>query len=96
VQELRYELWPLKEWTLSPTFRLEVKVTIPRRAPGVWKRWFGKVRTIACHGLDQKTSSPLSGATLDQGRDVLELRAQVVARFPDRLRCRIGDEDLVR
>jgi hypothetical protein len=97
VQTFQYEVWPLKEWKLAPGFTAKVTVTMPRPAPGWWKRTFGKVRSIACHGHAGGKDAPLAGARLTQRGRTLEYRADLgAATLPDRLVCNLGDEDLIR
>jgi hypothetical protein len=97
VQAFQYEVWPLKEWTLAPGFTAKVTVTMPRPAPGWWKRTFGQVRSIACHGMTGDKGASLAGARLTQKGRTLEYRVDLgAAALPDRLACSMGDEDLIR
>ena len=92
MQELAYLLGPIKQWSLAPDFAITLEVSMPREPPNWCKRTFGKVRGIACmrswdevldgHG-EQRGARFVYTATL-RGRD-----------FPDRLECRLGDEDLL-
>ncbi len=45
-----YELWPLKEWTLSDTFFLSVKLIIPNN-PSLWERIFKSMK-VNCEGYE--------------------------------------------
>jgi len=45
-----YELWPLKEWTLSDTFFLSVQLIIPKN-PSLWERIW-KTTKINCEGYE--------------------------------------------
>jgi hypothetical protein len=97
VQTFQYEVWPLKEWTLAPGFTAKLTVAMPRPAPSWWKRTFGTVRSIACHGATGEKSAPLPGARLTQRGKTLEYRVDLgAAALPDRLGCSLGDEDLIR
>lgn len=97
VRTFQYEVWPLKEWMLARGFTARLIVTMPRPAPGWWKRTFGTVRSIACRALKDDTSTPLVGARLTQKGGTLEYRADLpAAALPDRLVCNLGDEDLIR
>ena len=97
VHTFQYEVWPLKEWTLAPGFTARLTVTMPRPAPGWWKRTFGTVRSIACRALKEDSSTPLVGARLTQRQGTLEYRVDLAAAtLPDRLVCNLGDEDLIR
>lgn len=92
VHRLQYELWPLKGWKLDPKFLLNLKVKLQRKAPSWWKRTFGTVTSLAC--VKQGKGRAITVKPRQQGA-YLVLAARMGAGFPDRLTCRIGDEDLL-
>lgn len=98
VQHFDYLLGPLKEWTLEDGFAIDVTVTMEREAPGWWKRTFGTVTSLTC----RDAAAPWDGPALDrdalreQRGAALHLAFTLRGRaFPDRLRCTLGDEDLL-
>lgn len=93
VQKFRYELWPLREWTRGPAFRLQLSVTVDRPAPSWWARTFGHPRSIAC--LTSDPSMPAVAGRLQQRGGELRFEADLGPAFPDRFTCYIGDEDLM-
>lgn len=93
VYQLRYELWPLKEWQLAPGFTLELQVELTReRQPSLWKRWFGRVDTIACHSERYVRIGPRA----PRNERVVQWRVTLpAAQLPDRLICKLGRENQV-
>jgi hypothetical protein len=105
VHAMRYEVWPLKQWTLDAGFELTVKARFVRQEEaGWWARSFGEVPTMACEGvrLDQTKSYPepvaskwgVSDEDL-KGKEVLKQAGYKAGNLPDRVVCRFGDNDLV-
>lgn len=93
LYQIRYEVWPLKEWTLAPSFKLAWHVSFERSAaPSLFKRWFGKVDTLQCQ--DEK-GRQLGAALPRAGLRVSFSRELTAAALPERLICRLGPEDLV-
>jgi len=92
VRRFRYELWPLREWTRSPAFRLELAVAIERPAPSWWARRFGNPRSVNCLATNPGTA--LAGRREQRGGQ-LWYEAEVGPTIPDRITCYIGDEDLM-
>lgn len=93
VSQFRYELWPLREWTRSPGFRVKVAVAIDRPAPGWWKSRFGHPRSVACLWSDTTASMP--AGRLEQRGSQLWYEAELGPSIPDRITCFVGDEDLM-
>lgn len=94
VSSLRYELWPLREWTLAPDFALHLEVRLLQRRPGFWQRAFGKRRDLRCAGLSDNSQQPLPGAARQEA-EALVFSTALSSTFPDRLECRFGDQDLL-
>ena len=92
MHRLQYELWPLKGWKLDPEFKLRLKVKLKRQAPSWWKRTFGTVTSLAC--VKQGKGKAITVKPTQQGGHLV-LAATMGANFPDRLTCRIGDQDLL-
>jgi len=93
VYQLRYELWPLKEWTLAPDFTLTLHVAYQReKAPSLVKRWFGGFQTIACGTELGKRVGPRVSRSERSVRFSVQMGA---ADMPDRLICSIGRESMV-
>lgn len=92
VQRFRYELWPLREWTRSPSFRLELAVAVDRPAPSWWARRFGNPRSVSC--LATNPGAALEGRREQRGGQ-LWYEAGIGPSIPDRITCYIGDEDLM-
>ena len=93
VQRFRYELWPLREWTRKDGFRIRLAIGVQRPAPGVWQRWFGHPRSVAC--LTSDPAAPALEGRLEQKGDRLWLEAELGPAFPDRITCYVGDDDLM-
>jgi hypothetical protein len=93
VQQLRYELWPLREWKRSPGFRVKLAVAIDRPSPGWWKRLFGKPRSLTC--LSSDVTAPVPAGRREQREGKLWYEAELGPTVPDRITCYIGDEDLM-
>ncbi len=81
-----YSLWPLKGWTLTPDFVLELTVDIAREPPNWWRRHFGTILSIECR---------LPGGAANQEGLKLVYRARLGRDFPDTLKCFLGDDDLL-
>jgi hypothetical protein len=92
VKRWDYEVWPLKEWKRAPGFAIEVTVSVPRKPPTRWQRWFGTIESIACEGDGHGHSGNLAGSLRQIATDRLEYRARIAAAIPDHLRCAWGDE----
>lgn len=93
VRRFRYEAWPLREWSRSPGFRIELAIGVERPAPGLWARLFGHPLSVAC--LTSDPASPSVAGRLAQKGNRLWLEAELGPSFPDRLTCYIGDENLM-
>jgi hypothetical protein len=93
VQRFRYELWPLREWTRSPGFRVKLAVSIERPAPGWWERTLGNPRSVTC--LTSDTTAPVPAGRLEQRGGQLWYEAELGPSIPDRITCFIGDESLM-
>lgn len=100
LKEFQYELWPLKEWKLAPGFAITVSLSMKRKPPALFTRWFGAAPTASCRGVSpaaspdgqpQVTKFPISPA---QTGDRLEIGFSMRDGFPHRLQCFLGDEDL--
>lgn len=93
VQRFRYELWPLREWTRGAGFRIRLAIGVERPAPGLWQRWFGHPRSVAC--LTSDPAAPSVEGRLEQRGERLWLEAELSPTFPDRITCYVGDDDLM-
>jgi hypothetical protein len=93
VQRFRYELWPLREWSRSPGFRVRLAVGIDRAAPGWWQRRFGKVKSVTC--LSSDPSAPMLSGRREQKGGQLWYEAELGPSLPDRITCYLGDDDLM-
>lgn len=93
VQRFGYELWPLREWTRSPGFRVKLAVAIERPAPGWWERKLGNPRSVAC--LTSDTTAPVPAGRLEQKGGQLWYEAELGPSIPDRITCFIGDDNLM-
>jgi hypothetical protein len=92
--EQRYEIWPLKEWSLAPDFRLTLRVRYAReRKPRLWQRWFGGVYTLRC--LDERDGRISPDLPRDRQHVSFE-RVFTAGQLPDRLLCELGPENLLR
>ena len=92
LREFRYEIWPLKQWKRSKDFAVDLAVTIDREEPSWWTRLFGDVETIRC--LSEPAGGVIPGALTQKGGQ-LWFEARLTTDLPDRVRCHIGDEDLM-
>ena len=90
-----YELWPIREWRRAPDFAIDVVVTVPRKPPSLWQRWFGTVESVACDSFGGSGESARAAKSTRQVGEQLEYRTSFRGQFPlpDRLRCAWGDED---
>lgn len=85
---VEYHLWPIKEWRADPELAVELEISIPREAPGMWARLWRSFASIGCAALDGDPS--ISSRRVQVG-DRLEYHATVPKeRLPDVLRCVIG------
>lgn len=103
AQGFDYELWPLKEWTLAPDFKLTVSISSPK--PGLLGRLFKDPNPWKCSGvsLGRRPPLPLSanapGPGIDPGHlketelplqfssDAWQGTLTFGSAFPDRLAC---------
>jgi hypothetical protein len=93
VYQVRYELWPLKEWTLAADFKLTLNVSYQReKTPSAWKRLFGRFDTIACANEQGKRVGKRASRSERTSNWSSTLSAK---QLPDRLICSMGRESLV-
>lgn len=89
-----YELWPVSEWKRAADFAIEVSVTVPRKPPSLWQRWFGTVESVACDSFGGGGETARKGASAKQVEQRLEYQTRFQGEsLPERLRCAWGDED---
>ena len=93
VQRFRYELWPLREWSRGPGFRIRLAVALERPQPGWWRSRFGQVKSVTC--LSSDSTAPQLSARREQRGDWLWYEAEIGPSVPDRITCYLGDDDLM-
>jgi hypothetical protein len=93
AQVFRYELWPLKEWTLADTFSLRIALTVPRE-PSFWDRLSEPAAVATCSGLPLDRG-PSRSLALRRSLSEVEDRYAIDLdrRFPDTLECRIASPE---
>jgi hypothetical protein len=101
-QGFEYELWPLKEWNLSPDFQMQVRIRSPK--PGIMARLFGDNHPWNCSGvhLGRRPPLPVAAGTgpgidpedlkqtdlpLQFSSDAWQWSTTFGTVFPDRLSC---------
>jgi hypothetical protein len=91
AQRFEYELWPLKEWSRAPDFRIDLQIALVRPPPSWWSRTFGHPRMVGCRWpADAKERS-----RWEQRGELLVYERTLGDPFPDRMMCVVGDDDLL-
>ena len=89
-----YELWPLKEWKLSPGFSLNVDVRVADY-PGFRRTLFGSKNSVHLYGSGRNAdaqSQPCAEAVYSQEDRYLRARVNWTKNFPDVLHVSYGEK----
>ena len=86
VSDFFYVLWPLKEWSRTKDFSIDLRIDVERVPPSWWRRTFGHPVNVACGNIRGRRAQ-IAGK--------LVYRTVIGDPFPDFLNCRIGDDDRV-
>jgi hypothetical protein len=94
IDVLRYEVWPLQEWTLAEDFTLDVTLSVRREAPGFWTRNFGSWTEANCvvRGAE---SAPMERLTRADKKGWLVQTWRLGSKLPDRIECYRGEDDII-
>ncbi len=88
VRRIEYLLGPIKEWRKTDDFKIDFEMKIYREPPSWFERTFGHPITIGCF-LEHP-------AKVKQIDNRLVFQTTFRRSFPDILKCRIGQDDLIR
>jgi len=89
LSSLTYELWPIREWTLSKDFFIDLRVSIERDSslfPGL----FGRAMEIRLFGSAKNGNTEQALATKCEQADNRYFCQTELHGFPDRLHVRMG------
>lgn len=87
LEKFRYQMGPLKEWTLAKDFTMAVKVSTLRKRPERDDWSLVKTRSIDCGGGDKQH--------IEKEGDRLVLTIHYDQHFPTTFSCWIGDSDFL-
>ena len=94
VDVLRYEVWPLWEWTLADDFALDLTLSIRREPPGWWTRNFGTWTDANCVAQGVKVA-PMERRSRKDTKGWYVQTWRLGSDLPERIECYRADDDIV-